>query len=36
MYYVVVVELDNAWVTNQRDHADLKAVLDEKMKVGSS
>ena len=36
MYYVAVVELDSAWVENQKDHADLKAVLDRKKRIGSS
>ena len=31
IYHVAVIELDSDWVENQKDHANLKAVLDGKM-----
>ena len=34
IYYVAVIELDKKWWENNKDHADLKAMLDEKVKWG--
>jgi len=33
IYYVAVIELDKKWWENNKDHADLKDMLDEKLKT---
>ena len=34
IYYIAVIELDKKWWENNKDHTDLKAMLDEKLKTG--
>ena len=34
IYYIAAIELDKKWWENNKDHADLKAMLEEKVKWG--
>jgi hypothetical protein len=33
IYYIAAIELDKKWWENNKDHADLKAMLEEKLKT---